>query len=117
MVPFVGAWTDVSQDRMWLPHGLIFDHEHVVARSLVTSADVGEEAKLVEFSSVNDSIVPGAPFWATYVKGVLKQYPQLPAFEAAVVTNVPLGGGLSSSASLEVHPVRGLFYLLHRHSH
>lgn len=32
----------------------------------------------------------------------MDQLPEIPAFDAAVVTNVPIGGGLSSSAALEV---------------
>jgi galactokinase len=50
----------------------------------------------------------GAPdSWTNYMRGVVAQYLPLIAgqtcgFEAAVVSTVPLGGGLSSSASLEV---------------
>lgn len=41
--------------------------------------------------------------WANYVKGVLWCFGKpLPGFDAVVVTNVPIGGGLSSSAALEV---------------
>jgi mevalonate kinase len=43
------------------------------------------------------------PVWANYVKGVLAQMPDsAPGFDAAIATSVPIGGGLSSSASLEV---------------
>ena len=44
--------------------------------------------------------------WHDYVRGVIAQYLKaghvIPGFDAAVAGNVPLGGGLSSSASLEV---------------
>uniref|UniRef100_A0A1I8J4T8 Galactokinase n=1 Tax=Macrostomum lignano TaxID=282301 RepID=A0A1I8J4T8_9PLAT len=41
--------------------------------------------------------------WANYVKGVLVNYKRLcGAFNSAIVSTVPLGGGLSSSAALEV---------------
>ena len=45
--------------------------------------------------------------WHDYVRGVIAQYIKaghttIPGFDAAVAGNVPLGGGLSSSASLEV---------------
>lgn len=41
--------------------------------------------------------------WANYVSGVLWCFGKpLPGFDAVVVTNVPIGGGLSSSAALEV---------------
>ncbi|XP_065826806.1 galactokinase-like [Oscarella lobularis] len=46
------------------------------------------------------------PKWANYVRGVLATFDDnrgnVPAFEAAIATTVPLGGGLSSSAALEV---------------
>merc|ERR1719361_2679447 len=45
----------------------------------------------------------GSSAWANYVKGVAHHFPQpLKAFEAVIVGSVPLGGGVSSSASLEV---------------
>ena len=48
------------------------------------------------------------PLWARYVRAVWRQLalagaaPPSPGFSAALVGNVPLGGGLSSSAALEV---------------
>ena len=46
------------------------------------------------------------PKWANYVKGTIYQYlqdiPQPFAFNAVICSNVPIGSGLSSSASLEV---------------
>ncbi|XP_031626634.1 galactokinase-like isoform X2 [Contarinia nasturtii] len=50
-----------------------------------------------------NSLTVGVPKWANYVKGVLKCFgKQLPGFDAVIMTNVPIGGGLSSSAALEV---------------
>lgn len=41
--------------------------------------------------------------WANYVKGVIHCFGKsVPGFDAVVMTNVPIGGGLSSSAALEV---------------
>lgn len=41
--------------------------------------------------------------WANYLKGVLWCFGKpLPGFDAVIMTNVPIGGGLSSSAALEV---------------
>ena len=44
--------------------------------------------------------------WANYVKGVIANFhnigPLEAGFDAAIVTSVPLGGGVSSSAALEV---------------
>ncbi|KAG8225651.1 hypothetical protein J437_LFUL010336 [Ladona fulva] len=49
------------------------------------------------------SNIPGKPTWANYVKGVVKNFPGgVPGFCAVVVSSVPAGGGLSSSAALEV---------------
>lgn len=46
------------------------------------------------------------PSWAHYVQGVValmnRGSPGIPPFEAVVATCVPLGGGVSSSAALEV---------------
>eukprot|EP00092_Neocalanus_flemingeri_P021833 GFUD01023685.1.p1 GENE.GFUD01023685.1~~GFUD01023685.1.p1 ORF type:complete len:393 (-),score=155.81 GFUD01023685.1:123-1301(-) len=52
-----------------------------------------------------DRTEPGEPAWANYFKGVVSHFHAaklLPAFEAVIVGSVPLGGGVSSSASLEV---------------
>lgn len=46
---------------------------------------------------------PGLPKWANYVKGVVANFRgTVEGFNAIIISNVPLGGGLSSSASLEV---------------
>ncbi|XP_075920658.1 galactokinase-like isoform X6 [Petromyzon marinus] len=51
-------------------------------------------------------LTPGGegPHWANYVKGVVQGYPvgPLPGICVVVVSSVPLGSGLSSSAALEV---------------
>jgi galactokinase len=53
-----------------------------------------------------DAPVPGEPPWANYVSGVVAGFKRrgltLPAFDATIVSDVPVGGGLSSSAALEV---------------
>ena len=58
----------------------------------------------VEFSpAALEKPEEGSSAWANYVKGVAHHFPQpLKAFQAVVVGSVPLGGGVSSSASLEV---------------
>lgn len=41
--------------------------------------------------------------WANYVKGVIYHFNQnVPGFNAVIVSNVPMGAGVSSSAALEV---------------
>ncbi|XP_078032988.1 galactokinase isoform X1 [Augochlora pura] len=58
----------------------------------------------VEFdTSTRNSIKPGKPKWANYVKGCLAYFfCDVPGFNAVIVSSVPVGAGLSSSAALEV---------------
>ncbi|XP_055602510.1 galactokinase-like isoform X2 [Uranotaenia lowii] len=59
------------------------------------------EQKRAQFDSSN--IAKGSPKWLNYVKGVMFHFGQpLPGFNAVIHSNVPVGGGLSSSAALEV---------------
>ena len=55
---------------------------------------------------LDEPIVPSKPSWSNYIRGVLAGFAQrdarLPSIEAICQSNVPLGGGLSSSAALEV---------------
>ncbi|XP_060523378.1 galactokinase-like [Cylas formicarius] len=50
------------------------------------------------------TIEHSGPKWGLYVKGVIANYigPAPPAFQAVIHSSVPTGGGLSSSAALEV---------------
>ena len=54
---------------------------------------------------IDGNLSKGEPIWANYVKGTIFQYlSELGskfAFNAVIVSNVPLGSGLSSSAALE----------------
>ncbi|KAK8810668.1 hypothetical protein WA158_007243 [Blastocystis sp. Blastoise] len=75
-------------------------------KCIVISGALGEDMK-AEFNG-DDSLAPSEKVeWYEYVKGVVAQYikefnlPQV-GFQVACFSNVPLGGGLSSSASLEV---------------
>ena len=48
---------------------------------------------------------PEAPSWTKYIVGVvglMNEQSDIPAFEAVITSCVPLGGGVSSSAALEV---------------
>lgn len=81
----------------------------------VVSANDGTNTP-VEFIASKDMKPPeggdGKDKWARYVSGVVSQYlPDLPerfsvSFDLAVAGDVPLGSGLSSSASLEVAVAR-----------
>lgn len=74
--------------------------------TVVTAAQDTDEPRRVDFTLTEDraTLSPGLPRWANYVKGVIQHYraPGLPNFRAVITSSVPLGGGLSSSASLEV---------------
>ncbi|MBI2477373.1 MAG: galactokinase [Planctomycetia bacterium] len=65
-------------------------------------ADVEEEAS-VQIAGV---IEPGPVTWASYIQGVVAGFVargyQVPSFNAVLRSTVPLGGGLSSSAAIEV---------------
>lgn len=66
-----------------------------------TLNDGADKPKYAEFSTTG--LAPGVPKWANYVKGVVAKFPgDVPSFDAVIVSSVPLGGGVSSSASLEV---------------
>ncbi|KAG7189460.1 hypothetical protein KM043_017156 [Ampulex compressa] len=58
----------------------------------------------VEFEAGKRELIkPGEPKWANYIKGCIAHFTcDLPAFNAVVVSTVPVGAGLSSSAALEV---------------
>ncbi|MBC8354807.1 MAG: galactokinase [Planctomycetes bacterium] len=70
--------------------------------SCIVGADVDEEAVV----QVTGAIKPGRITWSSYVQGVVAGFvnrgEQLYPFNALVRSSVPLGGGLSSSAALEV---------------
>ncbi|XP_059180935.1 galactokinase isoform X2 [Centropristis striata] len=74
--------------------------------TVVTVTEDADEPRRVDFSlpSYGSPLSPGQPSWANYVKGVIQHYraPPVPGFRAVIASSVPLGGGLSSSASLEV---------------
>lgn len=61
--------------------------------------------KVLELSA-EEALVPGEPFWSNYVRGVIcmleRRGIKVPGVEMVVDSNVPKGGGLSSSAAFEV---------------
>ncbi|XP_062507610.1 galactokinase-like [Corticium candelabrum] len=79
--------------------------------TIVTGTEeVPEDQRILTFPTPGPSslLQPIEPpkLWHNYVKGVLVAFDDnkgnIPAFQAVIVTTVPLGGGLSSSAALEV---------------
>ncbi|XP_071796907.1 galactokinase-like [Asterias amurensis] len=72
---------------------------------ITTTAENADEPRSIEvhLPSAEKPLQPGLPAWANYVKGVVQFYKgTLSSFDAVIVSSVPLGGGVSSSASLEV---------------
>ena len=55
---------------------------------------------------ISQPVTKGQPKWSNYLRGVIAGFQQhglaVPALDVAMISTVPLGGGLSSSAALEV---------------
>lgn len=110
-VNLIGEHTDYNQGFV-LPMALplltvvVGSRTSGQAVSVVTATKDVSEPRRVDFSLSTDGspLSPGQPSWANYVKGVVHHYraPPVPGFRAVIASSVPLGGGLSSSASLEV---------------
>ncbi len=62
-----------------------------------------KESAVIDISA---PVTKGQPKWSNYIRGVLAGFQnrgaKIPALEVAFMSTVPLGGGLSSSAALEV---------------
>ncbi|XP_062331082.1 galactokinase isoform X2 [Osmerus eperlanus] len=110
-VNLIGEHTDYNQGfvlPMALPLVTVVVGSRTPGQSvtIVTAEKDVEEPRRVTFDlpKPGEVLSPGKPSWANYVKGVVQHYraPGLPGFRAVVASSVPLGGGLSSSASLEV---------------
>ncbi|KAK4874707.1 hypothetical protein RN001_014067 [Aquatica leii] len=112
-VNLIGEHTDYN-DGFVLPMALplvtvivgkkISGYESVV---ITTKKDVDSPNKVVIEMPNKRALIsyckPGKPKWANYVKGVIVNYVgEPPTFQAVIASSVPTGGGLSSSASLEV---------------
>ncbi|KAM7089359.1 galactokinase [Ciconia maguari] len=74
--------------------------------SILTTSAEADEPHRVQFPAPcqGSPLSPGQPRWANYVKGVIQHYRggPVPGFSAVIASDIPLGGGLSSSAALEV---------------
>jgi galactokinase len=107
-VNLIGEHTDYNGGYV-LP--LAIDR-HVVIAAAPAAADSGRVRAYS--AALNASVdirldgseTPGEPAWANYLRGVLSGFGErgllLPPLDAAIISDVPLGGGLSSSAALEV---------------
>jgi galactokinase len=110
-VNLIGEHVDYN-DGFVLPFALGF--RTVVVASFAPDSSGGTSKVLtcmaglepVSFVIGTDSMVKGKPTWGNYVKGTIAQYldfiPAGMAINAVIASDVPMGSGLSSSASLEV---------------
>jgi len=106
-VNLIGEHVDYN-DGFVLPFALPFRTIVVGKKSASTKTRVYSTSfnEVAEFE-INSNLSKGSPKWANYIKGSIFQYlKDLPtdspvAFDAVIWSDVPLGSGLSSSASLE----------------
>ncbi|KAG8318268.1 Galactokinase [Homalodisca vitripennis] len=107
-VNLIGEHTDYN-DGFVLPIALNLGTVLVGSTNSSDLCKIKSNASLDEDTSAEfhvpsvNKLLPGEPKWANYVRGVVAFFKgTVKGFDAVVVSNVPLGGGLSSSASLEV---------------
>jgi len=105
-VNLIGEHTDYNDgfvlpmaiERQTLLLGEPTDDQEVNLHSLTT----GETATF----TLRGGVQPGEPVWSNYVRGVVAGFQELKVpltgFNAVIDSDVPFGGGLSSSAALEV---------------
>lgn len=108
-VNLIGEHTDYN-DGFVLP--MAIERYTVVAADRPSAGSANSitwmASELMEDFSVDPTrpIVAGEPKWSNYVRGVMAGFQQreikLDGFDAVMGTSVPIGGGLSSSAALEV---------------
>lgn len=116
-VNLIGEHTDYN-DGFVMPLALSGRHTVVVGSKtnsglirVVTEANIGAVNSLELKASRSAASASKEPKWANYVKGSILQFykkvsgearDDFDSFDVAIATDVPLGGGLSSSAALEV---------------
>lgn len=108
-VNLIGEHVDYN-DGFVLPMGI---QRYVVIAGAVSDPQ-SSEATIVSVDLESETTIPldvlptpgDPPTWASYLEGVVVGVVEagvsIPAFNAVIVSNVPLGSGLSSSAALEV---------------
>lgn len=105
-VNLIGEHTDYN-DGFVLP--LAIEHRTAIAADLADdqtvtlhSVTTGDSAEF----NLHGELQKGEPAWSNYVRGVIAGFQKLKlpvkGFNAVIDSDVPLGGGLSSSAALEV---------------
>ncbi|XP_028027952.1 galactokinase-like [Bombyx mandarina] len=70
---------------------------------VITVLASGEELEASFPATIKAELRPGQPEWANYIKGVIANFPiKVNGFDIVVVSDVPMGSGVSSSAAIEV---------------
>nr|CAH7755474.1 unnamed protein product [Callosobruchus chinensis] len=74
--------------------------EGTVTSVYTTATNLGDQMATIDMNT----IAKEGPKWALYIKGVIANYKgaKPPAFKAVLNSTVPVGGGLSSSAAVEM---------------
>lgn len=105
-VNLIGEHTDYN-DGFVFPMGIerytvIAASPNALRRAHIFSADTNSEVAI----DLEGPVKRGQPGWSNYMRGVIAGFQKLkiaiPDFDALVTSSVPMGGGLSSSAALEV---------------
>ncbi len=113
-VNLIGEHTDYNDGYVLpfaLPFRTIIVGDFVPPSSLsrlssIVSCNISNPKECSATFTIDENLTKGEPKWSNYVRGTVKQYvndlPKDAAFQAVVISDVPIGSGLSSSASLEV---------------
>lgn len=104
-VNLIGEHTDYN-DGFVLPmaierYTVIAGDRNTAKQVTFHSETTGETATF----SLRTPVKPGDPQWSNYVRGVVAGFQKLgpvPGFDGAIESSLPYGGGLASSAALEV---------------
>lgn len=108
-VNLIGEHTDYN-DGFVLPFALpfktiILGSKSSSATSRIFACNIADSTEKLATFTIGESLSKGEPSWANYVKGTIFYYlqdlPKGASIDAVIASNVPIGSGLSSSASLE----------------
>eukprot|EP00898_Chlorokybus_atmophyticus_P004277 jgi/Chlat1/4850/Chrsp31S04810 len=108
-VNLIGEHTDYNDG--WVLPLALEKYTVVVGRARSDPSNVECEVHSVDLDQTatfraDKTLAPGEPSWCDYIKGVVAQFIKdgrsVPGFCAVIASDVPMGGGLSSSASVEV---------------
>ncbi len=105
-VNVIGEHTDYN-DGFVLP--MAIERHAVMAADLSQSSEISIYDSLLKKTArieISKPVVKGDPKWSNYIRGVIAGFQnrgvKIPALDIVLSSTVPLGGGLSSSAALEV---------------